>query len=841
MIHKGTKVASAGTGAVEKRSTGYDFRHLGIWFLCYFTALLFWELMMYYQVNDSFHGFSVWIVVFLPALALVPTTLTGWWKNRAVQNVISVLLMAVLSFFYIAQLIYYRIFGSLFSMSMVGIGGQAVGQFGWAMSATLVDSIGWILIFLLPVAVLLAVLLFTKKQLSFRPMLHMVSAVGVALLWLAAVLLLPLSGNDTYSAYSAYHSMLVDTDMASSKIGALTNSVVETATMFLGGDAISDEIVEDNGRTELNAADSVVVTLGEPTQKPEKAPNTETSADSFGEADETTPEEDCGSPYNIIEEIDFNYLATVAEDKATKELCEYLSAQTGTLKNEYTGLFKGYNLIYICAESFSGYLLDERVNPVLTRMSQEGVVLTNFYNSFKNTTTNGEYAFLTSLWPDVSRQSKFGTALGSFAQSADNYMPMGLGYVSQSQLGIPTRAYHNYFGEYYSRVDSWSNLGMQCRFMDNGDGTGMTFTTSWPSSDLEMFEQSVDDYINDDQFFTYYMTFSGHGSYKTTNCIVEKNLDYINGILGRNMDAIARGYFAANYELELAMEYLMDRLEAAGKLDNTVIVLIGDHFPYYLSDDALNTLGGHTVNRDTEMYKSNCIIWCGGLSEPIVTDTLCCNVDILPTILNLFGMKYDSRLMAGTDIFSDGTHLAQLYSKTFITENAIYYAHTGSVKWLIDTSGYQSSQLKAYIDSLVNYTTARYSMSLKIADTDFYRFAWVNSGLVSEDDIVVGEVKSYYYVETNPVDPEGEGEGDEEPGTVPEGGDNNDAGTTDVPVPDKELVTEGESDGNEVTGDTDNTDDSSAGTSDGNASPDTENGKEEQNQDVPAVSTEENP
>ena len=209
-----------------------------------------------------------------------------------------------------------------------------------------------------------------------------------------------------------------------------------------------------------------------------------------------------------------------------------------------TGYFEGYNLIYICGESFWTYACNEEVTPTLYKMAHNGIVLNNYYNSFKNTTTNGEYAFNTSMWPDVSRIANNGTDVGSFAQSASKFMPQGLGDLTLQDKNTTTLAFHNYYGKYYRRILSWPNLGYQCKFM----GSGMTFTTTWPSSDLEMMQQSIPDYINSDEpFYAYYMTFSGHGPYTSTNNIYRKNIDYVKNTLGPNTDITeetAVGYLA---------------------------------------------------------------------------------------------------------------------------------------------------------------------------------------------------------------------------------------------------------------------------------------------------------
>ena len=356
-------------------------------------------------------------------------------------------------------------------------------------------------------------------------------------------------------------------------------------------------------------------------------------------------------------------------------------------------------------------------------MANNSIVLNNYYNSFKNVTTNGEYAFLTGLWPNVVRENtKGGNLTGTMGQSINKNMSQALGNMFNRSERIVSRGYHNYLGYYYGRNQTLPNMGFTCKFMSDG----MEFSTSWPSSDLEMFEQSVDDYIGDQQFCAYYMTFSGHGNYTTDNVMVSRNIDEVSSMIDDNPPTSALGYLSCNYELEKAMTYLLERLEEAGQLENTVIVLTGDHYPYYLTDYAYEYLAGEEIDYDFGMYKSTCIIYNAGLEENIYVDEPCCNVDILPTILNLFGINYDSRLYAGTDIFSDALHIAQLYNKSFITDYVKYNYSTGEAEWLIDTSEYDQEKLDAYLENAINVVKNKYMMSVEIEDTDFYAFVFDN-------------------------------------------------------------------------------------------------------------------
>ncbi len=651
----------------------------------FMVALLYWEILL--RTQTGFDGATYYFILFLPAESMFLAFLNGWLK-RKYNRIATPIIMVIPFAFYVAQLVYYRIFGSMFSISMIGMGGDAMKDFGWALWDTIGDSVGWIFLCLLPViaVVLLAVFAPKKNFKRYSPVMHFLALLKTVLLWSLAVLFLLPFGTGDASPYAAYSSANIDTDTASGRLGVLTNSVLEVYYSIFGADSPQQDLT-------LQAP----VPENEP--KPEEIPNT-------------------------INSINFNTLASLTDDKGLTELCNYFAGTNGTNKNKFTGAMADYNLIYICAESFCSYAIDPVVTPTLYKMSNGGIVLENYYNSFKNTTTNGEFAFMTGIWPDVSRDADTNSKSGTFTQSKDNYMPFALGNMFEKN-GVKTYAYHNFRGYYYSRNETHPNLGYTTtRFMGGDDG--MHFTTAWPSSDLEMMEQSVDNFINNPRFHAYYMTFSGHGPYSSANPIAVRNLKTVKELLGnRDLPDNAVYYLAANYELEKAMDYLLKRLETAGKLNNTLIVLTGDHYPYYLNSNSLDALAGRDVGSNFEQYESTCIMYAAGMVPVKVTDP-CCNVDILPTVLNLFGMEYDSRLLPGTDVFSNDDHYAMLYNKSFVTDKVKYNATNGKSEWQGEADLMSEADKEKYLDYYISLTNNRYNVSLKLMKEDFYKFVFDN-------------------------------------------------------------------------------------------------------------------
>ena len=293
-----------------------------------------------------------------------------------------------------------------------------------------------------------------------------------------------------------------------------------------------------------------------------------------------------------------------------------------------------------------------------------------------------------------------------------------------------------YIGDFYNRNITHANMGYTVKAADSG----LAMKIDWPSSDLEMMEASVDDYINSGEpFHAYYMTFSGHYQYNWDNAMSAKNRDAVKDL---PYSEPVKAYIACNLELEYALEYLMQRLEEAGVADKTCIVLTNDHYPYGLTEDEYNELAGREMDLTFEKYRNSFICYVPGLSENIVVDEYCSTADILPTLLNLFGVDYDSRLLAGTDVLSNGVHMAVLSDKSFLTKSFRYDAGTETVIPADESIVISDEQLEAYR----LYVDNKFQMSSNIVNSDYYAhvFGKASSGGTLEDTVVFTDITGIF-------------------------------------------------------------------------------------------------
>lgn len=585
--------------------------------------------------------------------------------KKAAPVVLCVLLGLVTLYFEI-HLVYNSIFGEFMSLMQLFTGAAAVTNFFKQMLHGMLQIWYQIVIMLVPFVVVLVLKLTKVLRVGTWKWYRPVLAVAVCvLLHFSAVGVMAAAGTGAYTVFGLYTSRNTGTEISVNNLGLLTTTRLECKYMLsLDGEPASD----------------AYATGGNFVLDPDKE-------------------------YNMLD-VDLAKLSESRQEDALSRLDDYFAGIMPTEKHEYTGFLKGYNLITICAESFSPLLIDPQRTPTLYKLANNGFVFENFFGTYASNTTNGEYTFCMGNYPDMSRSK----AAASFFASQSNFLPFCLGNAFRTE-GYQTWAYHNYSGEYYSRRDTHPNMGYD---QFQAAGSGLDIEINWPSSDLEMVEASVDDFLSVGKpFHVYYMTFSGHYQYDWENPMSLKNKALTDNL---SYSETVKAYIACNQELELALAKLMEKLEQAGVADKTVIVLTNDHYPYGLTDEQYNELAGRRVDTVFEKFRNSFICYVPGM-ETVTVDTYCSTVDILPTMLNLFGLPYDSRMLAGRDVLSEGaTGMAVLSDESFVTKDYGFNAATGVVT--VFTEGYEGSQ-----EELVrrqNLIQNQFRASLDVLNYDYY-------------------------------------------------------------------------------------------------------------------------
>lgn len=390
----------------------------------------------------------------------------------------------------------------------------------------------------------------------------------------------------------------------------------------------------------------------------------------------------------------------------------YILAQEPSYQNEYTGLFKGKNLILITAEAFTAEVIDKERTPTLYRLANEGIHFTEYYQpAWGGSTTGGEMSNLFGVVPDCS---------GGMFQITNQHPFVTMGY-QLGKEGYFSMAFHNNTGSFYDRFATHINLGYDAFITPD---EGMQVKGRWPQSDLEMMEDTIPRYIDHQPFNIYYMTVSGHSIYEiNSNAMSRKNYADVENL---NYSEPVKCYLAANQELEYAMAELVRQLEEAGIADDTVIVISPDHYPYGLdesrtwgnSKNCLGELFGVDEVTDVIRDHSALIIWSGCLEgKNITVDAPVFSLDVLPTLSNLFGVEFDSRMFVGRDVFSDKEPLVFWPNKSWVNEKGTYLSATET----FIPRGDETVD-EAYLKWMKSVIVNKINFSYAIQQQEYYRY-----------------------------------------------------------------------------------------------------------------------
>ena len=337
----------------------------------------------------------------------------------------------------------------------------------------------------------------------------------------------------------------------------------------------------------------------------------------------------------------WQYVIDNEDDNNDLKLHNYFINRTITEKNDHTGLFEGKNLIVILMESVNMIAINEKEYPTLYKLYNEGISFRNNYSPRNNCSTgNNEMAAMTSLYTinNTCTANKY----------KNNIYPQAI-FNLFNNAGYNTSSYHNYAEFYYYRRTIHPNMGSSKYY--NVTDLNIAWSSKyeeWPS-DVDLMKQAVPNFINEDKFMAFIITVSSHQPYGTSSELGDK---YLSELSEYDYSKAVKRYMSKLKELDLGLKTLLEKLEETGKLDDTVIALFSDHYPYGLSNKELTPALNYDVKVNNETDRTPMIIYNSTIKSEIV-EKYTTIIDLLPTLLNMFNLNYDPRLYLGNDIFSE--------------------------------------------------------------------------------------------------------------------------------------------------------------------------------------------
>ena len=626
-------------------------------FIYFFFTILYLEIISKIVITNHLFNLGLIYVLIYSLPFCLFFTLLSKSFFNKMNKIISIIITLVITIYFEVQYIFYNLFSIPFSFSTISLANQAL-DFSNIIKDAISDHLLVFSLYLIP----LIILIILNRKIDFSKY-HKESIISLIFILITSYIFTFLTLIPSQEKKDLYFKIDDQISIIDS-FGMLTYTKIDLKRQIWGYD--TDLIIE---------------------AKPEEKEPTEIE---YGD--------------NIL---DLNLSET--NNNNINKINNYVTNSSPTNKNKYTGLFKDKNLIFILAEGFNEIAVDETRTPTLYKMVNNGFVFNNFYSPVFLSTTGGEFQATTGLIPTQEILSTWKKKTPKISYALGNTF---------SQLGYRTHSYHNWTYTYYKRNITMKTLGFT-NYLGCGNGLEDRMDCGWLPQDSKMIEVTTPDYLNKEgNFVTYYVTVSGHSPYNSGDNIARIHLDSVKDLT--YSDSV-KYYLAAQVELDKMLEELIKDLEESGELDNTVIALVGDHYPYTLSIDEMNEAATYEKDDTIEVNHSNFILWNNQIEEPIVIDKVGSQIDVLPTILNLFGIDYDSRLIVGKDILSDYEGLAIFSNRSWTSDYGSYDSSTKTFT-LKEGKELKDETIEEYVTRINNRVANSFSISKLIIDNNYYEY-----------------------------------------------------------------------------------------------------------------------
>ncbi len=390
-----------------------------------------------------------------------------------------------------------------------------------------------------------------------------------------------------------------------------------------------------------------------------------------------------------IDDTLWNKVIENETNKTMKTLHNYYSSKEITEKNDYTGMFKDKNLIVVMMESTNTILLNPDYYPNMYKLYTEGWAWDNAYSPRNACSTgNNEMSGMVSLFTVNN------TCTANIYK--DNKYP-GAIFNLFNKAGYTTTSYHNYTEHYYYRKVYHPNMGSGKYY--GVQALGIPYSNvyqEWPS-DVALVEKVLEKTKDQEKFMAWMTTVSAHQPYTQYSKLGDKHLALFKDT---KYNTSLKRYMSKLKEFDLAIGKLIEGLEEQGKLEDTVIVLYSDHYPYGLTNQTLNSYFDYNVGTQRNVDKTPFVIYNSEITGQKF-DEYTTYMNVLPTVANLFDLEYDPRLYAGFDILSNNYENRVVFADGSWKDPVAYYsASTGKITYHQENVTYTTEEIKKINDDI---------------------------------------------------------------------------------------------------------------------------------------------
>ncbi|MBN9653677.1 LTA synthase family protein [Halobacillus sp. GSS1] len=359
-----------------------------------------------------------------------------------------------------------------------------------------------------------------------------------------------------------------------------------------------------------------------------------------------------------ISEIE-TYLKETSPDQTNKD-------------SELYGIAEDKNVIFVSVESFQNFLFDSEINGTETtpflndlKQSKDTITFENFYHqTAQGKTSDSEFIVENSLYP-LGRGSVYFTHAGN----EYNALPEIL-----NEEGYETSVFHANNASFWNRDVMYENVGYDQFYDEKSFEVTPENSFGWGLEDKAFFEQSIK-YLQSQEkpFYSKFITLTHHFPFELPE--EKANIDKYDS----NSKTLNSYFQTARYTDE-ALEQFFQQLKDAGIYDDSIIVLMGDH--YGISDfhnKAMSQFLGEEVDPyvQTQLQRVPFMIHIPGYEDGGVQDKVVGQIDVKPTLLHLLGIEENGDLTFGDNMFAEkNKDFVALRDGSFITDDYLYSNET---------------------------------------------------------------------------------------------------------------------------------------------------------------------
>lgn len=409
----------------------------------------------------------------------------------------------------------------------------------------------------------------------------------------------------------------------------------------------------------------------------------------------------CGLYEYSIRDFYLTFLKNTEIDKESycKEISEYIASNDKNVSN-YNGILKDKNLILIMLENIDTWMINEKSMPTLYKLQQKSINFTEHYseNYANGKTFNTEFITNTGIIPNVK------ALRAAYSYNENNY-DYSLANLFKNS-GYITNSIHKNKGDFYNR----DNMHIAWGYSEHYDSIKLNSNGENMNLDTTVVKNNLDKFIYEDKFMTFFITYSAHLPYEYKKEEAQKNIEYIK----EQFDSEDEAYLCALSQAKVtddAIKILVEELEKQGKMEDTVLIFFTDHYSYSMDQEMISKLKNETDKN--LLTKTPFFIYNNGNYIETV-EKVNSTVDILPTIADLFGLKYNPNIYSGFSIFDDNYKGVVVFHDRTWYDGEIYYKYD------------QTYQDNDYITKMNEYVEEVLTVGGKIVESDYFREFKIN-------------------------------------------------------------------------------------------------------------------